>query len=471
MGFFDKQRRASALLLLWGVGMRKNEVLTLECTALGAGFEGICRSEGQVVFVQGALPGETVRARIIKVTKKYAVGKLEQCLTFAKERVKPPCPYYPRCGGCTAQHISYAETLRLKRQQVVDCLERIGGFDAPEVMDTIGMDDPWRYRNKGAFPVGGSTASPQLGIYAARSHTIVDAPAGCLLQSRQSDALVSAVRQWMREARIAPYQEEAHTGLVRHVVTREAKDGSAMLVPVINGKSLPQVDALIAAAGEAAPNLRSIVLSVNTARTNVILGDALRTLWGEDTLLDEIAGFQMRVSPRSFFQVNRAQAERLFETAVAFAGLTGGERVWDLYCGCGSITLPLARKAGHVTGVEIVEDAIADARVNAAFNQVDNVTFLAGATEAVIPNLVDKDGRPDVVVLDPPRKGCEASALEVVAAAKPERIVYVSCNPATLARDARLLADRGYALLRVQPVDMFGWTGHVECVVLMTRQS
>lgn len=450
--------------------LQKNQVIDLSCTALGAEFEGICRHEGQVIFVRGALPGETLRARIIKVTKKYAVGRLEQTITFSQERAMPPCPYYPRCGGCTAQHLTYEATLEHKRQQVIDCLERIGGVDAPLVHVVHGMERPWRYRNKGAFPVGGKTGRPMIGIYAARSHDIVDAPRGCLLQTAQSDALVAAVRRWMEMHQVPPYDEAAHRGLIRHIVTREAADGTAMLILVANGKQIPALDELIALVAQATPGLRGIILSINTQRTNVILGDAFRTLWGDDTLTDEIAGFRMQVSPRSFFQVNRTQAERLYEQAIAYAGLTGQERVWDVYCGAGSITLPLARYAQHVTGVEIVEAAVADARRNAQAAVVQNVTFLAGAAEALLAGLLEREGPPDVIVLDPPRKGCEPDALAAIAKAVPERIVYVSCNPATLARDCAILAESGYAVREVQPVDMFAWTGHVECVTLLTRE-
>ncbi len=447
----------------------KNQEIGLVCTGLGAEFEGVCRHEGQVVFVPGALPGEEIVARIIKVTSSYAVGRLVSRGGESSDRAAPPCPYYPRCGGCTAQHLSYAATLAHKRQQVVDCLERIGGVSAPDVWETIGMEEPWRYRNKGAFPVGGAVGAPRIGCFAARSHDIVDAPGGCLLQSEQSDALVGAVRRWMVEERIAPYDEAAHKGLVRHVMTREAKDGSSMLVVVINGNTLPKGGGLIERAREAAPGLRLVVVCENNKRTNVILGERLRTLWGEDALTDEIAGYAMRVSPRTFFQVNRTQAERLYAVALDYAGLTGAERVWDVYCGCGSITLPLAARAAHVTGVEIVEDAVADARENAARNGVENVSFVAGAAEMVLSNLLEKSGAPDIIVLDPPRKGCEPAALAAVGRAGAKRIVYVSCSPATLARDVKGLAEYGYRLERAQPVDMFGWTGHVECVALMTR--
>lgn len=449
--------------------LQKNQTVTLACTALGADFEGVCRHEGQVVFVRGALPGETISAKIIKVTKQYAVGKLLALLAPSGERVVPPCPIYARCGGCTAQHMAYEATLIHKKQQVIDCLTRIGGISDPEVADVLPMANPWRYRNKGAFPVGGRVGAPRIGCFAARSHDIIDMASGCLLQTATSDLLVAAVRRFILLRGIAPYQEENHTGLLRHIITREAANGSVMLALVLNGKRLPGADTLIEYAKEAAGKLRSIIICENTKRTNVIMGDALHTLWGEDALMDQIAGFTMRVSPRSFFQVNRVQAERLIDIAVSYCALTGTERVWDVYCGCGTITLPLSRHASHVTGIEVVEDAVRDARANANRNGVDNVSFLSGDAEVVLQGLVKQQGAPDVVVVDPPRKGCAPQALHAMAKAAPKRMVYVSCNPATLARDVALLAAQGYRLDKVHPVDMFGWTGHVECVALLSR--
>jgi len=449
--------------------LSKNQTVTLACGALGADFEGICRHDGQVVFVRGALPGETVRAVITKAAKKYAVGKLIDVFENSPERISPRCPAFPRCGGCAAQHLAYPATLAHKRLQVADCLLRIGAIEGPNVLPAAGMEFPWRYRNKAAFPVGGTPGRPYIGCYAERSHDIVDTKDGCLLQAESGNALVFAVRRWIEKNAVAPYDETTHTGLLRHIVTREAHDGGAMLILAINGKRLPAVDDLVRRAVRAAPALRSVVLNENTRRTNVIFGDALHTLWGDGALIDSIAGFQMRVSPRSFFQVNRKQAERLFEIAISFAGLSGNEKVWDVYCGCGSITLPLARNAGHVTGVEVVGDAVRDARENASRNGVRNVSFLSGAAEDVLPRLAKEQGAPDVVVVDPPRKGCAPGALSAIVKASPQRIVYISCNPATLSRDAAFLLQNQYALQKVQPVDLFCWTGHVECVALLLR--
>lgn len=448
--------------------LKKNQTVELTCDTLGAELEGVCRCDGQAVFVPGALPGEKLSGKIVRAEKRYAFARIEALHEPSLERREAPCGQYPRCGGCTALHMQYETTLRAKRQKVYDCLTRIGGFEAPNVQETLGMDDPWRYRNKGAFPVAGERGDVKIGCFAARSHAVIDAPDGCLLQSRQSDALVRAVREWANETGVAPYNEEKHAGLLRHVMTREAADGSCMLILVVNGRAVPHLDALISRAQSAAPGLKSVILSENTARTNVILGPVNRVVWGESHLCETLCGFSMRVSAPSFFQVNRTQAEKLCEKAVEFAALTGSERVWDLYCGCGTITLPLARRAQSVLGIEIVPEAVEDARENAARNGVANAQFTCAAVEDEIDALVRRLA-PDTIVLDPPRKGAEASALEAVARANPQRIVYVSCNPATLARDAKLLAQKGYCLRTAQPIDMFPWTAHVETVCLLSK--
>lgn len=443
-----------------------NQTVELTCDTLGADFEGICRYNTFVVFVNGALPGETIRVQITKTAKRYAVGKLIEVIKQSPMRADPPCSVFPRCGGCTAQHLLYPSTLSHKRQQIIDCFSRIASIDA-NVLPVIGMNDPWRYRNKAAFPVGGNSHAPCIGCYAERSHDIVDTN-GCLLQAQSSDALVAAVRRWMSQNAIDPYNEASHSGLLRHIVTREAYDGSTMLTLVINGKRL-YAEELIQCVTKDVPSLQSIIVCENTQRTNVIFGSTFHTLWGCDTLTDRIAGFQMRVSPRSFFQVNRKQAETLFDLAVSFAELSGKELVWDVYCGCGSITLPLAQKAAHVIGIEVVEDAIRDARANAERNGLSNLSFISGAAENILPRLAEQ-GAPDVIVVDPPRKGCATEALKAIAEASPKRIIYVSCNPATLSRDMAYLSGFGYVLQKVQPVDLFGWTGHIECVALISRE-
>ena len=448
--------------------LHKNETIELTCHALGAQLEGVCRYEGQAVFVPGALPGERLLARVVKVEKRYAFAKVLQVLEPSAQRAVPPCPQYPRCGGCNALHMRYEATLQAKRQNVLDCLTRIGGADGVCVEETAGMQNPFRYRNKGAFPVAGSSAAPLIGCFAARSHAVVDAPEGCLLQTETSAALMDAVRGWVVKNGVPPYDEQRHAGLLRHVMTREAASGASMLILAVNGERIPAQEDLIRRARAAAPGLASVVLSPNTARTNVILGPHCTLLWGAPYLEETLCGFSMRISPQSFFQVNREQAERLCRIAVDFAALRPGERAWDLYCGCGTLTLPLAQAAGHVTGIEIVPAAVEDARDNARRNGVENVDFVCGAVEERVQALLAA-GKPDVVVLDPPRKGALSQALHAVAAASPARIVYVSCNPATLARDVSILSQRGYSAVRAQPVDMFPWTAHVETVALLLK--
>lgn len=450
--------------------LAKNQTLEMTCTGLGAALEGVCRAEGQVVFVPGALPGETVRARVIKARKAFAVGKLEAVLNPSAARRTPLCPYYARCGGCQGQHMAYQATLAAKEAQVRDCLARIGGVQGADVGPAWGMDDPWRYRNKGAFPAGGEAGRPRIGLYAARSHEIVDAPEGCLLQTEGSDALVAAVRAWMTTGGVAPYDEETGRGLVRHVMTREAADGRMMLVLAVNGDGVPRAGDLVDRARAAVPGLSGIVLSEHRRATNVILGSTFHTLWGEGALQDTLAGYRIRVSPQTFLQVNRPQAERLYREALRLAALTGDETVWDLYCGCGTITLPLAARCRQAIGVEVVPEAVRDAEYNAEQNGVTNARFIAGAVEDVLGALL-AEGRPDVAVIDPPRKGMDPAALAALVQAAPRRIVYVSCDPATLARDVGFLAANGYTVGSAQPVDMFGWTGHVETVVLLTRMA
>ena len=446
--------------------LHKNQLLDLDVESYGMDAQGVCRAEGMPVFVSGALAGERVRVRIVKVERRYAFGRVEAVLTPSPARCEPPCPIYRRCGGCAAQHMAYQETLLYKRRQVQDCLTRIGGLDV-QVPPVLGMDDPWHYRNKGAFPVGGHAGAPRIGFYAPRSHDLIDLPpTGCAIQREEANACVRAVREWMRQSGAAPYDEAAHSGLVRHVMARVSRSGEVLFVLVVNGERVPQPELLVALLRRAVPTLTGAMLSVNTARTNVILGGRILPLWGRDYMIDELCGLRFRVSPLSFFQVNPAQTQRLYELALEFAALTGGETVVDAYCGAGTISLLLARRAARVVGIEIVEAAVRDAQDNAARNGIANAEFIAGASEEALPRLVAQGLRPDVVVLDPPRRGCEEAVLRAAAQSAPARIVYVSCNPATLARDVRRLDGLGYRLAAARPVDMFPWTGEVETAAL-----
>ena len=446
--------------------LRKNDELTLTIERFG-GEMGIAHLDGMTLFVQGALPGETVLARAQKVEKTHAFLKTLRVLTPSKQRVAPPCPYYEKCGGCVCQHMTYEETLVMKRERVRDALSRIGGLDV-EVAPVIGMEDPWRYRNKTALPVGGQKGSSQIGFFAPRSHRIIDIEK-CLIAKEESDAVSMILRRWMEKFQVQPYQEETRTGQIRHIMSRVSRTGQVMAVVVATVNPLPHEHELIAMLRVGVPGLCSLYLNVNRRGDNVILGQESHLLYGEERLQDTLCGLQYALSPQSFFQVNPVQTEKLYETAVAFAGLTGSELAADLYCGAGTISLLLAKHAKRVIGIEIVPQAIRDAEENARVNGVSNAEFHAAAAEELLPKLVAQGLRPDVVVLDPPRKGCEEPVLHAIAQAAPRRIVYVSCDPATLARDAKILCANGYRADQCQPVDMFCWTGHVETVLKLSK--
>ena len=447
--------------------LHKNQQIELTVDSFGAQGEGVARYEGMPVFIPLALPGERVRALIVKVEKRYAFGKVLAVLAAAPQRVQPPCPYYPRCGGCACQHMDYAAQLDFKRAQVENCMRHIAGLEVP-VAPVLGMETPWHYRNKIAMPVAGTAQKPQIGYYAPRSHRVIDVER-CLLAQDASERACAAVRRWMIAEGIAPYQEETHTGVLRHVMTRVSRRGQLMLVLVINAKRLPHADSLLALLQNDVPELISLCVSVHMKPGNVILGETCQTIWGADRLEDTLCGNRFFLSPLSFFQINPQQTERLYRAALDFAALTGRERVADLYCGAGTISLMLARGAAHVTGIEIVPDAIRDARKNAEINGVSNADFLCAPAEEALPRLVAQGLRPDVIVLDPPRKGADAAVLQAILRCAPPRVVYVSCNPATQARDARILCEGGYRAAACQPVDMFCQTAGVETVLLLSK--
>lgn len=480
------------------IPVSKNEIVTAEIVGLTHEGEGVGRVNGFTLFVRGALPGERVQAKVLKVKKQYGYAKMLEILEASPDRVSPPCEIYNQCGGCQLQHMSYEAQLRWKRQHVVDNLQRIGKLQiagAEEqggviVHDTLGMDDPWRYRNKAQVPVGMSGSSwgqthPKgarkeergaadegeliAGFYAQGSHRIIDME-HCLIQDERNDEVVRLVKQIGRKLGITAYDEQSGRGLLRHVVVRTGYiSGEMMIVLVTNGQRIPQVDQWIESVRAELPAVTSIVQNVNKKNTNVIFGDETRVLWGNEVIYDELDGIRFAISARSFYQVNPQQTVSLYRKAVEYAGLTGNENVIDAYCGIGTISLFLARQAGHVYGVEIVPEAIKDAKRNAELNQIDNTTFEAGPAEVVIPRWKQEGNKPDVIVVDPPRKGCDSELLETILAMQPERVVYVSCNPSTLARDLRVLEDGGYRTVEVQPVDMFPWTVHVECVVGICR--
>lgn len=451
--------------------VEKNQTYTMSITDIGTNGEGIGRIDGYTVFVEGALPEEVIKVLIVKTKKHFGYGKLLEILEPSPHRVTPACPVAAKCGGCQLQHLSYEGQLSFKTKKVKDHLERIGGFSGISVGYAKGMEEPWRYRNKAQFPVGGKTGEPEIGFYAKRSHRIIDTPV-CMLQNKINDQIVKIIRAFLTEYEIPLYDETIHHGLVRHILTRIGRrTGEIMVCLVVNGRKLPHCDVLVERLHEI-EGMTSIVLNVNTAQTNVILGTEVHVLWGKETIRDYIGDVQFEISPLSFYQVNPLQTQVLYQTALDFAELEGNETVLDLYCGIGTISLFFAQKAKHVFGVEIVPEAIADAKRNAALNGMNNADFAVGAAEDVIPRLYEEKGiTADVVVVDPPRKGCDSVLLDTIAAISPKKVVYVSCDSATLARDLAYLCPKGYTIEKVQVVDMFPHTVHVETVVLLSQQK
>lgn len=451
--------------------LAKNQCFEMTCDAFGQDAQGVCRHEGMAVFVPGLLPGERALVRIVKPEKRYAFGRVEKLLEKSPSRAEPFCPIYKRCGGCVCQHMTYEASLAFKRQQVQDLLQRVGGLSI-EVPPVWGMAHPFGYRNKGAYPVAQTDGAPACGFFAPRSHDLVPLPEnGCAIQGEASAKATQAVLSWMRQNSVPAYDEQTGRGLVRHIMTRSTTSGELMVVVVVTRADIPKADRLIELLRAAVPGLCSVCLSVNSRRTNVILGTDIRVLWGKAAMEDTLCGLRFSVSPLSFFQVNPRQTERLYGLALEYAGLTGAETVVDAYCGAGTISLLLAQKAKKVIGIEIVPEAIRNANENAAHNGIANAEFRVGATEELLPKLVENGLRPDVIVLDPPRKGCDPAVLQAIIAAAPKRVVYVSCGAPTLARDAKLLAEGGYAAEKVQCVDMFCWTGAVETVMLLSKLS
>lgn len=427
---------------------------------------GIVRLNGAVVFVPQAVRGETVDLKITKVMKTCAAGKIVRIKTPSPERTKPECPYYGACGGCDFQHLSYTEELWAKRRRVQDALERLGGTGL-QVEEILGAKDPTHYRNKSQYPVGADGA---IGFFRARTHQVVPVER-CLIQSEVSDQTAKAVGAWMKRYRIAPYDERTGKGLIRHVYVRVNRKGESLCCLVANGRKVPREPELAAYIRAAAPRTAGVVLNTNCKQGNVILGEQYRTIWGQDFLLDTLCDLTFKLSVPSFYQVNRDQAEVLYNKALEFAGLTGQETVLDLYCGTGTITLCLARRAKRVIGAEIVPPAIADARENAQRNGIENVEFFCGDAAAVAAKLEEDGLRPDVITVDPPRKGLSPEVIASVTAMGPARVVYVSCDPATLGRDVKIFRELGYQAVRACAVDMFPGTRHVETVCLLSRDD
>ncbi len=493
---------------------KKNELVTIEITDMGSGGEGIGRADGFTLFVKGAVVGDVIEAKVLKAKKTYGYAKIERILRSSECRVEPVCPVAGRCGGCQLQAMSYSAQLAWKESKVKGCLERIGGVkftdatandavipDKSQFLPILGMEDYFSYRNKAQFPVGkDKNGKIVTGFYAGHSHVIIPSDF-CAIQAPVNEVICKIVCEHMERYNIAPYEEETHTGLVRHILTRVgAATGEVLVCLIVNGKSFPKAEILAellkeavgafsemkaqreakadpavrneALSGKQQLTLKGLCLNVNREKTNVILGNEIIPVWGDTYITDYIGEVSFRISPLSFYQVNPKQTKVLYEKALEFAGLTGNEIVWDLYCGIGTISLFLAKKAKRVYGVEIVPQAIEDAKQNAIRNNISNAEFFVGAAEDVLPAKYKESGgsmRADVIVVDPPRKGCDEALLRTVVDMEPKRVVYVSCDPATLARDVKYLEENGYKLEKVQPVDMFPFTEHCETVAMLAK--
>ena len=451
---------------------RKNDIVTLEIVDCGTDGEGIGKADGFTVFVKDAVIGDTVTAKIMKAKKNYGYGRLMEILKPSPYRVDPICPSARQCGGCQLQAVSYEEQKAFKEKKLRGHLERIGGFKELPMEPLIGMDEPYHYRNKAQFPVGRNKEGRIVtGFYAGRTHAIIE-NRDCALGIPQNKEVLDRVIAHMEKYNIAPYDEMTGKGLVRHIFVRYGFfTGELMVCLIINGQDLPHQKEMVEKLGEI-PGMTSISLNINKKRNNVILGDKVKTIWGKEYITDKIGDISYEISPLSFFQVNPHQTWKLYSKALEYADLHGEETVWDLYCGIGTISLFLAQKAKFVRGVEIVSAAIEDARRNARLNKIDNVEFFVGKAEEVLPREYEKNGvYADVIVVDPPRKGCDEMLLKTILKMQPKRVVYVSCDSATLARDLRFLCDNGYELKKVCGVDQFPQTVHVETVVLLSHKK
>lgn len=452
--------------------IKKNEIISLDFEDLTHEGNGVGKIDGYPVFVPNAIPGERGKVKAILVKKNFAIGKLLEIDKISPERVDPPCNVYIQCGGCQLQHMSYAMQLEMKQKQVENTLRKLGHIDHVEVESTMGMDDPWRYRNKVQIPVAEREGELITGFYRKKSHDIIGGMDRCIITSEVNDRMVEAVRAACDRLGIPAYDEKTHRGVIRHIMVRTGEvTGETMIVIVTKTAELPHKKALINQLIETHPTIKSIMQNINKERTNVILGRQTKCLWGAAYIYDSIGDIKFAISAKSFYQVNPTQTKTLYDKALEYADLTGHETVVDAYCGIGTISLFLAKQAKKVYGVEIVPEAIEDAKQNAKLNGITNVDFFVGQAEKLMPWWKDQGLKPDVIVVDPPRKGCDEALLKAMLTMKPERIVYVSCNPSTLARDLRILEDGGYKTKKVQPVDMFPQTMHVETVSLLVRDG
>ncbi|MEB6243690.1 23S rRNA (uracil(1939)-C(5))-methyltransferase RlmD [Staphylococcus gallinarum] len=449
--------------------LQKNEVREGKVIDLTHEGHGVVKLDRYPIFIPNALIDETIEYKVIKVKKNFAIGKLLDIKVQSNQRVEPPCVYYYKCGGCQLQHLSYQAQLAMKKEQVINLFHRKANFENTIIHDTIGMETPWRYRNKSQIPVGKNEDNDAImGFYRQRSHQIIDMDE-CLIQDTKHQDVMNHVKQWFNELNVSIYDERKKAGLMRHVVIRTGHyTGDLMVIFVTNGKKFKQSDIMTQKLIEAFPNIKSVKHNINNTHSNVIMGDVSHTLYGVDQIEDSLSDITFKISDQSFYQINSTQTEKLYQRAIEYADLQGEETVLDTYCGIGTIGLYMAPKAKHVYGVEVVPEAIEDAKKNATINQFENTTFVCGKAEEVILKWKAQGIKPDVVMVDPPRKGCDESFLDTLLELNPRRIVYISCNPSTQQRDAQHLATQ-YELTQITPVDMFPHTTHVETVAQFDR--
>ncbi len=446
----------------------KKQKIKLKIDDLTENGDGVAKFNDKIVFVYGALVGDTVLAEVVKEKKNYMQAKIIKLLDAADERIEPPCEYAFRCGGCSIMHLDYNTQLKYKKKFVSDALKRIGGQEDYQLYDTVGMTFPYYYRNKAIYPFAEINGSVEMGFYQPRTHKLV-AVNSCLIQHQQNRFILAAVKTWANQHNISVYNEKTRKGILRYLLIRSTSDNQYMVALVIAKDGLAFQRELLDELLALNINIKSIMLIINKKAGNAVLAEKTKLLHGDNYLIDQLGDLKYKIAVSSFFQVNHEQAAKLFHMAEALCQLTGNEIVWDIYCGVGSITLRLAEKAKWVYGNEIVPAAIVNAKENAKLNGIENVTFIEGAAEDIVPTWLDKYPRPDVVVLDPPRKGADKKVLDSILTLKPDRIVYVSCKASTLARDVKILTETDYKLIEATPVDLFSHSGHVETVALLSK--
>ena len=452
--------------------LSKDKMYIVDIVDIGQGGVGIGKFEGFTVFVDGGLVKDKIKVKITKSKKNYAVGDIVEIIEPSPYRVERKCSKELKdCGGCQIQELDYQEQLNLKTNEVRQVISRIGKLDDVVIHDAIGMEEPFRYRNKAQFPIQKVNGVPVIGFYKKKSHDIIPTDQ-CIIQHDVNDKIIQIIKTYIRAYKVSIYDEKTHTGVLRHLVTKVGfTTKEVMVVLVANGRKLPYLNELASVLAENIPGFKTLVVNVNREKTNVILGNENRIVYGDGKINDYIGNLVFEISPLSFFQVNPVQTEVLYNKALEYANLGENDTVFDIYCGIGTISLFLAQKAKKVYGIEIVDEAIKDAKRNAALNKLDNVEFYVGKAEEVVPKMYKQGKRANVVVVDPPRKGCDEKVLDTIVSMEPDRVVYVSCNPSTLARDLNYLNERGYKCKEVQPVDMFPHSVHIENVALIVKEK